>query len=103
VPARKPDHENDRRASPNPILTAIPANIALDLGAYTSEPLCGVLIQCDMAPGSSGRTHFVLVGFIHSDRFAAGRTRANNGHVLLGTSGLSPPCSSTWPARASRM
>jgi hypothetical protein len=31
--------------APNPILTAIPPNTALDLGAYTSEALCGVPIQ----------------------------------------------------------
>lgn len=29
----------------NPILTGLPANTARDLGAYTSEPLCGVPIQ----------------------------------------------------------
>lgn len=29
----------------NPILTGIPANTARDLGAYTSDPLCGVPIQ----------------------------------------------------------
>ena len=34
-----------RAQAPNPILTGIPANTALDLGAYTSEPLCGVPIQ----------------------------------------------------------
>ena len=31
--------------APNPILTAIPPNTALDLGAYTSDALCGVPIQ----------------------------------------------------------
>jgi hypothetical protein len=30
---------------PNPILGSIPPNTARDLGAYTSEPLCGVPIQ----------------------------------------------------------
>jgi hypothetical protein len=33
-----------RAQAPNPILTAIPPNTARDLGAYTSEPLCGVPI-----------------------------------------------------------
>lgn len=31
--------------APNPILLGLPANTARDLGAYTSEPLCGVPIQ----------------------------------------------------------
>ena len=31
--------------APNPVLTGLPGNTARDLGAYASDPLCGVPIQ----------------------------------------------------------